>query len=121
LEARHPWLSIIEPRSHPTSRFRALANSLGLDRGEVSALLLCQDLENALLLSDDSAARLAAEALGFAVHGTLGILLRSMRRGLRSKPQVLLMLRSVPRSSTLHVRPALLEEIIRKADEYRGT
>ena len=118
LQVERPWLSISEPASRPTSSFRALVSTLGLHRGEVSALLLCQDFETALFLCDDSAARIAAEALGFTAHGTLGILMRSMRRGSRSKAQVLSMLRSIPSSSTLHIRTSLLEEIIRKAQEY---
>ena len=80
--------------------------------------MLCQDHETALLLCDDSAARVAAEALGFAVHGTLGIIVRAMRRGLRSKAQVLAILHSIQESSTLHIRASLLDEIIRKTEEY---
>lgn len=119
LQGEHPWLSISEPSSQPASSLKALAKSFGLHKGELSALLLCQEHRDTLLLCDDSAARLAAEALGITVHGTLGILLRSMRRGLRSKAEVVQMLRSIPRSSTLHIRTTLLEEIVQQVERYQ--
>lgn len=64
------------------------------------------------MLTDDSAARLAAQRLGFEVHGTIGIILRSLRRKHRSKRQVLSLLRSLTRRSTLFIEARLLNEII---------
>ena len=114
----HPWLRQSAPIASSTGSFDALVRTLVLHRGEVSALLLCKEKHADLFLSDDSAARLAGQALGFRVHGTLGILLRSMRRGLRAKAQVVATLRAIPDNSTLRIRPALLEEIIATADRY---
>jgi predicted nucleic acid-binding protein len=65
----------------------------------------------AILLTDDAAARLAAAALGYRVHGSIGCLLRAIRRHQRTKHEVLSILRDLPVRSSLHVRPALLEEI----------
>jgi predicted nucleic acid-binding protein len=50
--------------------------------------------------------------LGYRVHGSIGILIRAIRRGQRSKDEVITTLRELPVRSTLHIRPRLLQEII---------
>ena len=85
-----------------------------LHRGERDALALCLDLSVNLLLSDDTAARLAATSLGIATHGTLGLLIRAARRQLRSPQEVLALLQAIPKQSTLHLRTSLLNEIIQQ-------
>jgi predicted nucleic acid-binding protein len=100
--------------------FRAVVRTFALDRGEQEAIALALDYAGSILLTDDSAARLAAKALGLRVHGTLGILLRSARRGTRTQDQVLVTLRSLPSRSTLHLRSALLQEIIREVRAWSG-
>ena len=113
-----PWLTIHAEDLPEVSTVGVLARALGLHRGEISALLLCRLMSAELLLCDDSAARLAAESLGFRVRGTLGILLRSLRRGLREKEEVRSLLLAIPTDSTLHIRHSLLEEIIREVEQY---
>jgi predicted nucleic acid-binding protein len=70
----------------------------------------------AILLTDDAAARLAGKLLGHRVHGTLGILLRSLRRGQRTREELLKLLRDLPQHSTLFVRRSLLEEAIAQVE-----
>jgi len=53
-----------------------------------------------------------AESLGYEVHGTIGVVVRAGRRGLRTKRQVLNLLRAIPRRSSLFIRPQLLESVI---------
>jgi predicted nucleic acid-binding protein len=72
-----------------------------------------------LLLTDDTAARLAARQVGIAVHGSLGMLLRAIRRRKRTAEQVLDILRSLPTVSTLHLKQSLLEEIIQSVEQRR--
>jgi len=64
--------------SHPP--FQSLVRSLSLDIGEQAALSLMQNHPDAIFLTDDAAARLAAFTLGYRVHGTIGILLRAITR-----------------------------------------
>jgi predicted nucleic acid-binding protein len=71
---------------------------------------------DAILLTDDAAARLAAEASGYRVHGSIGILLRAIRRRQRTQHEVMSILRDLPVRSSLHVRPALLEEIMTQVE-----
>jgi predicted nucleic acid-binding protein len=90
----------------------ALTPIYTLHNGEQEALHLCLEWSNCVLLTDDTAARLAAKSLGISAHGTLGLLIRAIRRQSRSKAEVLALLREIPRRTTLHIRPSLLTEII---------
>ncbi|HKI00566.1 MAG TPA: DNA-binding protein [Thermoanaerobaculia bacterium] len=94
------------------SRFQVLVRTFSLDLGEQAALSLMTLQPAAVLLTDDAAARLAAKALGYRIHGSIGVLLRSIRRGLRSRAEITTILRSLPFRSTLHIRQSLLQEIL---------
>ena len=67
-----------------------------------------------MFLTDDSAARFAAEAQGLQVHGTVGLIVRAVRRGLRSRSEVLALLSGIPERSSLHLARRLLDEVIAK-------
>ena len=92
-----------------------LALRYALHRGEREALALCLQLKPALLLTDDTAARLAAKELGVIAHGTIGLLIRSVRKQHRSPESAVELLGAIPERSTLHIRPALLQEVIDEA------
>ncbi|MCD2452406.1 hypothetical protein GO003_018635 [Methylicorpusculum oleiharenae] len=47
---------------------------------EQEALHLCVEFGDCLLLTDDTAARLAAKSLSIPADGTLGLLFRAIRR-----------------------------------------
>lgn len=96
--------------------FQAVVRALTLDLGEQAALSLMEQHSNAILLTDDAAARLAARALGYRVHGTIGILLRAMRCQYRTLQEILSILRGLPTRSTLYVRSELLEDIITQVE-----
>jgi len=99
-------------REQATPLLRGLFETMSLHRGEQEALALATKHEDALLLTDDTAARLAAGILGIGVHGTIGMLIRSIRRAQRTKGQVLDLLRAIPVKSTLHLKRSLLVKII---------
>jgi predicted nucleic acid-binding protein len=102
----------IERISVDTAALSSLVAAFGLHAGEAEAIALARSLrEPRVLLCDDSAARLAAQQLGLRIHGTLGILLRSIRVGRRTKAEVLRLLECLPEKSTLFISPALLAEI----------
>jgi len=82
------------------------------DAGPVIHLDELTEFGDCLLLTDDTAARLAAKSLGIAAHGTLGLLIRAIRRQCLTKTEVLVLLREVPHRTSLHIRPALLAEVI---------
>lgn len=107
-------------RDFPAAALTTLVQALALDEGEQAALALALGRRGSLLLTDDSAARLAARALGIRVHGTIGVLVRAIRRRQRSRSEILHLLRTLPEVSTLHIRRSLLDEVIRDVETASG-
>lgn len=83
-----------------------------LDEGEVEALAILKKQSRLTFLTDDAAARLVAARLGFSVHGTIGVLVRAVRRNLMNPKQVLDALNRIPSESSLHIKLSLLREVI---------
>ena len=90
----------------------ALCQIFSLDAGEIEALALMERNPQHIFLTDDAAARLVAEQMKFKVHGTIGVLIRSIRRRMRKPDEILQILADIPQISTLHIKPSLLNEII---------
>lgn len=106
--------SIIGRRTHPDGSLFTMCRTFMLDAGETEALALMKENPNAIFLTDDASARLVAKQMGFKVHGTIGILVRSIRRGYRSAEKVLSVLSELRQKSTLYVKHSLLDDIILK-------
>lgn len=117
LKATANWVVRQTPRQHSVV-VNTLTPLYSLHTGEQEALHLCAESGNCLLLTDDTAARLAAKSLNITVHGTLGILIRAIRRQTLTKAEVLSLLHAIPNKTTLHVRPALLKEVIADVEAY---
>ena len=92
--------------------FPSIIKAFSLDLGEQAALTLAQHHPNSVFLTDDAAARLAAKAVQVRCHGTIGIILRGLRRGQRTQIKTVEILRQLPGRSTLHIRRQLLLDII---------
>lgn len=71
-----------------------------------------QEIPNAILLTDDAAARLVAERLGYEAHGTIGVVVRALRRQQRTKRQVLNLLQAIPQRTSLFIDAQLLAIIV---------
>ena len=91
-----------------------MIRAFALDQGEIEALALMRMNPQAIFLTDDAAARLVADQMGYRAHGTIGILIRSIRRKQRKPEDVVRVLAEVPSKSSLHIRSSLLEEITSK-------
>ena len=111
-------LSRVTPSGPCSPALVALSRLFPLHGGETQALQVATERGADLLLSDDTAARLAAKQLGIQVHGTLGILLRAVRRQQLTVAEVSSLLRAIPERSTLHVKPSLLESVIVQLEEF---
>ncbi|HEY2292254.1 MAG TPA: DUF3368 domain-containing protein [Thermoanaerobaculia bacterium] len=85
--AEADWIEVTS-HSPDSDLFRLLRTHL--DSGEASAICLAVERKAQWFLSDDRPARLAAEALGFQVKGTVGILAMAKQRGLISAVSPLL-------------------------------
>ena len=99
-----------------TAPFQALVKSLSLDLGEQAALTHMENYPSEILLTDDAAARLAAVTLGFQAHGTIGVLVRAIRRRQKTKEEILTILHDIPALSTIYIRQGLLKEIINRVE-----
>ena len=116
LEQRSVLREVRIAPSNDDAALRALVEALALDRGEHEALAVARSRPGSLLLTDDSGARLAARALGVRSHGTVGVLVRAIRRQQRTREQVLELLKELPERSTLYIRRGLLLEVIRDVE-----
>lgn len=94
-----------------------LSQIFSLDAGETEALILMESNPNAIFLTDDAAARLVAEQMRFKVHGTIGILIRSIRIGQKKPEEVLQILEDLPEKSSLYIKHSLLNEILQKVKQ----
>ena len=112
LRRRRVALTRVKNIPQPDKKLVVLLEALPLDPGEEQALCLMREFPEALLLTDDGAARATAQQLGYEVHGTIGILLLGYRQGRRSRRQILNSLAAIPQKSTLHVAKDLLNAII---------
>lgn len=110
-----PWARLSVEIS-TTPRFQSLMTAFSLGRGEQAALTLMQAHPQAVFLSDDAAARMVAKSLRLRSQGTIGLLLRAIRRGQRSRAEILTVLREIPSRSTLHIRAELLRSIIAEVE-----
>ncbi len=108
-------LEIISQPPPLTDDLLRLADELALHAGERAALAVLRARGGQFLLSDDGAARSVALAAGFQTHGTIGLILRSCRRGQIPKGVMLQLLRELPMRTSLHLRKELLDSIIAKA------
>lgn len=88
-----------------------LCKIFSLDAGEIEALVIMEQRPQALFLTDDAAARLVAKQIGFKVHGTIGILIRSIRQEQKSPREILDILKNIPSKSSLYIKHSLLHEI----------
>ena len=119
---QHPAVDFkfIDVVSPVEPKLLALSKVLSLDKGELECLSLMHENPDSIFLTDDAAARLTGEELGYRVHGTIGIILRAIRQKIRTPKEVLKLLNELPTKTTLFVRLTLLKDIIQKVeDEYR--
>ena len=91
---------------------RILCKTFSLDLGEMEALAVISEKPEYLFLTDDAAARLVAKETGIKVHGTIGLLIRAIRRDLLTPQEVVDILYQLPEKSTLFIKSSLLEEAI---------
>ena len=89
-----------------------LCNAFNLDAGETHAISLCIMNPDSIFLTDDAAARLAAKSIGIRAYGTIGVLLRAIRKEQLKPDEVIKKLEDIPLKSTLFIRKKLLQETI---------
>jgi len=98
----------------------AVCRSLCLHAGERAALAACRAMRCGLFLTDDIAARLAAVQLGINVHGTIGILLRAVRREQRNREEMIHLLEELPSRSSLFIKQTLIDRAVAELRSYQA-
>ena len=94
-----------------------LAAEFGLHAGELAAIAVLKEHHGDCLLSDDAAARALAEAIGFQVRGTVGLILRAWQRKQISKTAARDLLKALPMRSTLYLRPGFLASVLEQIND----
>jgi predicted nucleic acid-binding protein len=75
---------------------RTMCKVFSLDAGEIEALAVIEQIPQAILFTDDASARLVADKMGFRVHGTIGIIIRAIRKNKRHLSRLLKFLEIFP-------------------------
>jgi predicted nucleic acid-binding protein len=75
-----PWITVTAVIAPYDAQATSWQQGGLLEAGEAEALALARQLSAKWLLTDDTAARVFATALGFEVHGSLGIVLWAAAR-----------------------------------------
>ena len=88
--------------------------------GESEAITLCSQYHDSILLTDDASARLVAKTLGIRAYGTIGVLLRAIRRSQLAPHEIVRKLEEIPLKSTLFIKRSLLHEIIEEVKKEYG-
>jgi predicted nucleic acid-binding protein len=103
------WLEKIDAPAIPSA---VAAWSLGA--GEAAVIAAALELAGSVALLDDRAARRAAEALGVAVVGTAGLILRAKRRGVLTACRPVL---EELKACGMYLSDQTLAELLRRAGE----
>ncbi len=112
--------SFMSPRFPLPPEAKTLCDMFSLDKGEREAISIMRARSAPMFLTDDAAARLVVDRLGYEVHGTIGVLIRAARRELLMPCEVITKLDNIPCESTLHIKKSLLDEAISKVREHYG-
>ena len=97
--ARPDWIAIVPLSATAQQRATAWQQSGLLHGGEAEALALAGELKPDWFLTDDSAARLVAEALKMEAHGSLGVVLWCAAQNLIQKHDAESLLANLEQSS----------------------
>lgn len=112
--AAWPHLQVLTVRRPLRHSIRQLAHRLALHRGELDCLALACDHRPATFLTDDLAARTAAQRLGLDVHGTVGLIAYGVRRHWLSVEAACSALERLYHESSLFITYAIIEDAIRR-------
>lgn len=110
-----PFLTRLSAPGVMDPKILTLWKTFSLDIGEAECLAVMATLDPSIgppmFLTDDAAARLAGESLGVEVHGSIGVLVRAIRKGRRTPTQVIEILDQLPSKSTLYIEKGLLAQV----------
>lgn len=89
-----------------------------LHLGEATGISLCRQEKIVLFFTDDLEAKDTAHSLGLKSHGTLAIILRSLREGLLTKPETINLINMLYAQSSLFFTRDLKEWTITEIQKF---
>ena len=95
-----------------------LIERYNLHLGESTGIALCKQEKISLFFTDDLEARETAILLGFEAHGTLAIILRSLREKIITKHEAKEIIEKLYQKSTLFFTRDLKEWTIKEIEKY---
>jgi predicted nucleic acid-binding protein len=115
-DANVKWTEILH-QFPVEARLEAICKIFSLDAGELAALVFMSQDPGLLFVTDDAAARLVATKPGYNVRGTIGVLLRAIRRDLMKPEEVIDRIKLIPFQSSLYIKASLLQEVISQVEQ----
>ncbi len=103
---------IVEEAATLSRNLSELIRESGLGTGESAALAWVEKLGADLFISDDKAARDAADDLGYESTGTLGVITDGAEAGAVTREEAIALVKSIPFRSTLFTTPTLLNTVL---------
>ena len=103
---------IVEEVATLSRNLAELIRESGLGAGETAALAWVEKLGADLFISDDQAARDAADDLGYQSTGTLGVISDAADSGIITREEAVALVQSVPLRTTLFTTPSLLKKVL---------
>ena len=107
-----PNIKIVSSSPHMHNQLNTIMKKFPLHRGEIDCLHLAIQLESAIFLTDDLAARNAAEKLRIEVHGTIGLITYAVRKKWLPLDKAEEALNLLYNQSSLFVTYAIVEQAI---------
>lgn len=109
-----PLPAFIEISNPSNVKYQKILESL-VDKGEASAIALCMDQEDPLLIIDDYEGRRLARNIGINITGTLGLLIESKKLGYISKLSPVLA--DIKNKTKFRIKEELIQEALRIVGE----
>jgi predicted nucleic acid-binding protein len=116
---RPSWISVETLSGTESSQAEVIHNSGLLNAGESETIILAQRLKVDWLLTDDTAARVFANAMGLEVHGSLGLVLWAAAIGYLQYAEAKSAIDRLVQSS-LWISQTVLEKACKALDEICG-
>jgi predicted nucleic acid-binding protein len=98
---------------------KLLAEEYDIDLGESTGIALAQQEKIPLFFTDDLDARETAKRFHLEVHGTLGVILRSLREKYIKKEQAIAIVQQLAKESSLFLTSDLIDWIIQEIKRYK--
>lgn len=109
--SRADFIQVVDGPAVPSATMPA---ELPLHAGELAGLAWAEKFGADIFLSDDMAARTAAERMGLEVCGSIGVILRAVDEGHIGAEAASDLLRQIPENTTLHISAVLLASAVEK-------